>query len=146
MMTETATNNDRPGRQDGIVRTLSDVKAGDMVLVVYQTRRRETQRTTRYETVTRVGRKYGYLGNYHEGKKFDLTTGQSVHNKDCNARENAMGFDVYLSESDYVAEQFAEKQKQRLQTRLVMSWGRIVDLPPEVVNEIHGILDAAKIP
>ena len=145
-MPNTAEQRDAAGQQRGIVRTLSDVKVGDVVFVAYQVRRRESQRVARPETVARVGRKYGYLSTeFRDEKKFDLETGVSVHDKDCNARANGMGFDVYRSEDDYIIEQFNDNQRKRLQSRLVTSFGRIVDLPPDVVNELHGILDNAEV-
>lgn len=122
--------------------TLSGIKAGDQVFVVWQRRRRQTEERTETKTVVRVGRKYGYIKAYSQDAAFCLKTGRSVHGNDCNARANGYGFDVYLREEDYRKQQRDAAEKQRLEKRIVGSFGRLVALSPEVVDKFNAILDA----
>lgn len=128
-----------------LVRTLRDIQIGDVVFVAYQQRRCESQQRTEMKPVVKVGRKYGYLREGHCEERFDLETGLSVHHPDSNGRANGFGFDVYLSENDFFAKQFRDKQRARLQERLIKNFGRLADLPHDVVNKIHEILDGAGI-
>lgn len=145
IMSTTTNNQETAGQPNGIVRTLRDLKAGDIVFVVRQQRRRESTVYTSDEKVSRVGRKYGYIQRGYLEEKFDLETGISVHVADCNARANGFGFDVYITEDEYLVKKINDDQKSRLTTRLVTSFGGLVDLPPDVVNEIHGLLDDAEL-
>lgn len=125
---------------------LAGLKVGDPVFVVWQRRRGDTEERSGFETVVRVGRKYAYIKRYRYGdvEPFCRKTGCSVHNRDCNARANGYGFDVYLNEEAYRKEQFDIAERIRLQRRLVhQHWHRLVDLSPEVVNRIHVVLDSA---
>ncbi len=124
-----------------IVHTLSDLKAGDRVFVVWQRRRGQAEERAGIETVVRVGRKYAYIKEYSQEAAFCRKTGCSVHDRDSNARANGYGFDVYLREEDYRKEQFDAKEKQRLEKRIVGSFGRLVNLRPEIVDKFNDILD-----
>jgi hypothetical protein len=75
---------------------LKNVQAGDSVCVVRQKSRYSPLERTSIETVTKVGRKYGYI----KSGTFSLETGQSVHNESY-VRTNGMGFDVFLTQEDY---------------------------------------------
>ena len=108
------------------------LKVGDPVFVVPQSRHREAK----WETITKVGRKYAYLGD----ERFYLTTGVSAHGE-CNARANKCGFDAYPSEDHYQQSKAEAYEAARLQNRLVESFGRLRKLPPNVVAQIHKILD-----
>lgn len=121
---------------------LSDIKAGDIVFVVnQQPRHSEKPPETAHATVTRVGRKYGYFDRGYRQQKFDLETGYSV-SSDCNARANGYGFDVYLSEGEYIDKQHEASERRRLQDRLIDRHGRLVDeLSREAIAAIHEILD-----
>lgn len=125
---------------------LSEVKVGDTVFVVNQQLRygrhsKLSEPSKQHETITRVGRRYGYFKRYGREQKFDLKTGESVH-KEYFERANGHGFDVYLSESDYLDQQHSESERQRLQDRLIGMHGRLVDdLSREAIAAIHKILD-----
>lgn len=127
-------------------KTIRDLKVGDTVFVVRQRRRGEKEHRTEELTVEKVGRQYAYLDGGYYDVPFCRDTGQSVHKKDCNARSNGYGFDVYLCRGEW-EKMFIEKDaKQRLQKRLVKPhWGGLVDLAPEVVDRIHAILDEAGV-
>lgn len=126
-------------------KTIRDLKVGDTVFVVHQKKRTEKEHRTEERTVIKVGRQYAYLAGGYYDMQFSRETGQSVHLKDCNARNNGYGFDVYLSRGDWEKLVADTDAKQRLQKRLVKSYGTLVDLPPEVVGRIHAILDDAEV-
>ena len=120
---------------------MKDIKVGDSVFVVYQRRRHSTaDPRTGIKTVVRVGRKYAYIERYHQEVPFSLQNGYSVH-KDCNARNNRYGFDVYASEEEYRLKQHDAAEKDRLMKRIVGPWGKLIELPPDAVNELNAILD-----
>lgn len=127
-------------------RTLRDLKVGDTVFVVYQSRRGDKgERRTTHEVITKVGRKYGYFGSDRFERPFCLCTGKSHHSTDCNARANAFGFDVYRHEVDYTKEQRDASELKRLRSRLFDEYQRsgLVALSPDVVEKIHAVLDHA---
>ena len=120
---------------------MKDIKKGDNVFVVSQRRPHSTvEPRTGMETVVRVGRKYGYIERYGQEVPFSLETGYSEH-KDCNARRNGYGFDVYASEEEYRLKQHNAAEKDRLMKRIVGPWGKLIELPPDAVNEMNAILD-----
>ena len=122
--------------------SFKDLKVGDQIFVVWQRRRGQKEERSRVETVVRVGRKYAYIEQYSREAAFCRNTGRSVHDRDSNARANGYGFDVYLREEDYRKEQFNATEKRRLEKRIVGSYGRLVDLRPEIVDKFNDILDA----
>ena len=124
-------------------KTLRDLKVGDTVFVVHQLLRTKKEHRTEEKTVIKVGRQYAYLAGGYYDMQFSRETGASVHPKDCNARANGYGFDVYLSRCDWEKLVADTEAKQRLQKRLVRCYGTLVDLSPEVVGRIHAILDDA---
>lgn len=124
--------------------TLADIKVGDKVFVVHQRRRHSKDERSEFESVIRVGRKYGYLGGYRE-RAFDLSTGHSVHGKDDNARANGYGFDVYINDEDYRRKELELDEKARLNRRISDRWKGLIDLPPDTVRKIHDVLDEAGI-
>lgn len=126
-------------------KTIRDLKVGDTVFVVHQKKRSEKENRTEEKTVIKVGRQYAYLAGGYYDMQFSRETGHSVHVKDCNARANGYGFDVYLSRWDWEKLVIDTDAKQRLQKRLVKSYGALVDLSPEVVGRIHAILDDAGV-
>jgi hypothetical protein len=103
------------------------MKVGDTVFVVHRNR-------TEHATVTKVGRKFGFINSY----KFNLETGRCT---DGVAFINGRGFQVYASEDDYKAEVDARVAHKRLQDRLVSRMGALKTLPAYVVNGIHELLD-----
>lgn len=116
-----------------------NLKPGDTVFVVNGSRR--VLQPGGNKMVSRVGRKYGYIG---EEEPFSLSTGQSFHGPDTfNTRANGYGFDVYPSEDDYRRQQHERAEFERLKNRLT-NFGRFVDLPPDAVAAIHEVLDKAK--
>ena len=127
-------------------KTLSDLKAGDEVFVVEQKRRHQKGEPTTYTaTIDRVVRKYAYIKRTWQELAFDRRTGFSLHGKDCNARANGMGFDVYLTESDYLEREHAKAESERLASRLLTRYG-LIDLDHAVVEKIHAVLDEAELP
>ena len=125
--------------------TLLNLKTGDSVFVVQQKSRHVTEERVSTETITRVGRKYAYFKKYseEEGAKFCRETGRSAHTGDHNVRANGGGFDVYLCEADYRRKQSNAIAKRRLEKRIVGSFGGIVDLSPEIIEQFNRILDLA---
>lgn len=123
-------------------RTLRDLKAGDEVFVVHIAGRRYNWAVSGKEIqkLTRVGRKYAYFGSGHQEKKFHLDEGWSAHDGDHNARANGYGFDVYLSEKEYIRKSHELKELVRLQERLHGSYD-FPKLSPDTVSRIHAILD-----
>ncbi len=99
---------------------LRKLKVGQKVFVVNQPPRYGTnERVKSFETVTRMGSRYGYFQRYGREVPFCLKTGQSHHPKDCNARANGMGFDVYISEAACeVAEAIKELRSQAFRLML----------------------------
>lgn len=87
-----------------------------------------------------MGRKYAYYDGGYQEFKFCRETGVSVHSRDSNARVNGWGFDVYLSEMDWREKEYRKARVEALNKRL---YGRfkLNDLPHEVVEEFHHILD-----
>lgn len=124
---------------------LWDIKPGDTVFVVEQNNRHRTiegkPRKTSLQIVSRVGRKYAYIGEGYLEKRFDRKTGASFHGSDSNDRANGRGFDVYVNEQAYVKEQHDKDEADRLEDRMC-SFGRLHKFPPLVVEAIHAILDA----
>ena len=135
-----------PAPLHAVVTTLRDVGVGDTVFVVEQNdryRQREGKpRKTSSQVVSRVGRKYAYIGEGHLEKKFDRETGISWHHPDHNARSNGYGFDVYVNEQEYVKDQHDKSEAKRLQERMCDRLGRLYKFTPAVVDAIHEILDA----
>lgn len=125
-------------------KTLSDLKAGDEVFVVFQGRRGGYGGEREVKDVVRVGRKYGYIHRYGRDLKFNLEHGRSEHGDD-NARINGYGFDVYLCEQDYISEQLKKAEMNQLSNRIVSSFGRLVNIPSEAVAAINKILDDAGV-
>lgn len=124
--------------------SLRDLKVGDEVFVVHQSRLSGRERRTGIGTIARVGRKYAYVNAYSlRESPFCRDTGCSVHPPDTNARANQCGFDVYRNEAEYRAEVHAVKEYERLQTRICSRFHGLKKLPPDVVGAIHAILDAA---
>jgi hypothetical protein len=82
-----------------------NLKVGDNVFVAYQNDRYRNSKglpiETSYETIVKVGRKFGYIRKYRDDKPFDLYTGRSHHNPDHNVRSNGGGFDVYLNPDEF---------------------------------------------
>lgn len=122
--------------------SIHDLKAGDQVFVVRQRGRYSKEEQSGIETVSRVGRKYAYIKRRFEEVAFCRKTGMSVHDRDCNARANGLGFDVYLCEEDYRNKQFNDQERARLEKRILGPFGRLVALSPDVVNKINSILDS----
>jgi hypothetical protein len=133
-------------REQPLVTTLLDAGVGDTVFVVKQNdryRQREgLPRKASSEIVSRVGRKYAYIGEGHREEKFDRETGVSWHAPGTNARSNGYGFDVYVSEQAYNKEQSEKNEAKRLQNRLCDRLGGLHAFSPSVVQAIHAILDA----
>ena len=139
MKTENASTSTR---LEPIVSTLFDLRPDSQVFVVHQRpRHSDQQERSGLMSVSRVGRKYGYIEMYRREERFDLTTGCSVHG-DCNARANGYGFDVYVSEDEYRRKQRADSERQRLQDRLVDRFGQLKrDISDGAVSAINAILD-----
>ncbi|SRR6266404_172653 len=74
-----------------------DIKVGQQVYVVKPKRSRFDQESNDYETVTKVGNKYFYIGENYSQMKFDLETLREVGETNylCSA---------YLTEEEYAAE------------------------------------------
>jgi len=125
---------------------LRDLKVGDEVFVVHQRSRNQKERRQESGFVVRVGRKYAYI----ESKELHIApvcrdTGCSVHVPDNNnARINGYGFDVYRNEAEYQRERTESSELKRLQDRLCARPYGIKALPPDVVADIHAVLDAHK--
>jgi hypothetical protein len=129
------------------MKTLRDLKVGDMVFVIQQVGRnqKESDRRRATHTISKVGRDYGYFtSTYNHEYKFSLDTGHSYH-KEGNERANGFGFDVYLTESAYEQELFEKEEFKRLVKRLRTTFGVIKTLPHEVVEGFHKILDTHNI-
>ena len=120
----------------------SQMKVGDTVFVVDQLRRGMKHRPSETKTVIRIGRKYAYLDKYGSEAPFFIEDGKSAH-KEYNTRANGYGFDVYISEDEYIQEQLNIESFDRLKERLIKYPGSLHVLPSNVVCEIHKILDAA---
>jgi hypothetical protein len=123
-------------------RKFENIKVGDLVFVVHQQKRFETERRSEIKTVLRVGRKFAFITMYGKEHPFCLATGRSVHKPDSNARVNGFGFDVYLDREEYELEDFNYSEKKRLEGRICRRFGSIIDLSPEAVRKIHDVLDA----
>lgn len=123
-------------------KTFRDLKPGDKVFVVEQLSRRSSGQKKTTETIVKIGRKFAYLESGYRERKFCLDTGHSVHGDNDHVRYNGFGFDVYLSESEYDVKQRQSDEKARLFERMVNRWGWFIELPPNVVREIHTLLDS----
>lgn len=121
--------------------TLRDLKVGDEVFVVHQLRSGMLERKTATHKIIRVDRKYAELDSNLHGEKFCRDSGRSVHKPDHNQRINGFGFDVYRNEAEYRAEVHAANEYQRLQSRICSRFHRLKNLPPDVVGDIHAVLD-----
>lgn len=140
-VTRPATASTGPGKKQ-----LQEVKAGERVFVVEQRDREQLRRNddpvTYSVEISRIGRSYGYfIGRYGFELKFDRITGVSWHGRDDNSRLNGLGFDVYVTEQDYLQEQREFSERERLHARLGCSGSR-VKLSPEQVSAIHEVLDS----
>ena len=124
---------------------LSHLKVGDEVFVVDQRNRYSVSNNrparTYFATITKVGRKYAYIGVHGRDLPFHRADGTS-HHKEWNSRANGFGFDVYDCEASYVKKQAVDQEFARLQTRLVDRWGKMHPLGDDVVSKIHDLLDA----
>lgn len=122
-----------------------DLKVGDKVFVAWQRTRydRENGNPQRAstETVTKVGRKYGYFGEGPWERKFRLDNGQSHHDNDCNARSNGYGFDVFLRGEDFVKQEAAKTERKLLKSRIFDRWGGIKPIPLDTVVKMNRLLD-----
>lgn len=121
-------------------KTFRDLKVGDEVFVVHQKRRECSEQRMEWLPVTRVGTKFAYVRRWHEDEPFSRKDGAS-HHSESNVRQNGLGFDVYIREEDYrqVVSEWAERC--RLRNRLVVSWGDLVDLSPELVAKLNRVVD-----
>lgn len=124
-------------------KTIRDLKVGDTVFVVHQRRRGDKEFRTAEMQIVKVGNKYAYLQGTWAELSFHRDSGISNHPKDCNARNNGYGFNVYLCREDWEREESHKAEKYRLEKRLISTWNRLRDLPPSVVSSIHSILDEA---
>jgi hypothetical protein len=131
----------------GPPKSLRDLRPGDEVFVVWG-RRYEPDNKIR-ETISRVGREYGYIQKWRQDYRFSLDTGRSVDQKNSNARVNGRGFEVYLTEEAYRKKEYAEAEVKRLAGRLGFGhtfgysdaqrvFGR---LHPDTISAIHAQLD-----
>ncbi len=125
---------------DGGPKTFRDLKVGDEVFVVDQMPRNQDGGRSRTQTVTKVGTKFAYVKRSWGEEPFCRKTGES-HHKEWNTRANGYGFDVYLCEDDYRRKVFESSDRAKLKKRLLVSYGEIVDLPPEVVAKLNSVLD-----
>ena len=112
---------------------LRDRKVGDSVFVVHQKKRWASEQRKELVKIAHIGCKYGTLKGYGNIDRFELSTGQSHHGNDHNARVNGRGFDVYRSEEEYNSSVHAANELRRLTDRLVDRFGRLKNLTPESV-------------
>ena len=125
-------------------KSLKGIAVGDSVFVVDQNNRyqKDQPRNTHHEIVTKVGRKYGYFMSGHFEQKFHLDSGMSFEHPDSNSRINGRGFDVFVSEQEYLKLEYQSSEFFRLEDRLITSrMSGLKDLSPTAVEEIHKILD-----
>ena len=125
--------------------SLKRLRPGDQVYVVPQASR-HVKPEPFWSDVLQIGTKYGYILRYGCKAPFDLLSGESVHNKDCNARFNGLGFDVWLSKEAYDAHIATIEASIRLVTRLrSLQRGsysdRLDKATPELVADLHEVLD-----
>ncbi len=118
------------------------LKAGDQVYLIEQAKQ---SNTARYFKVVKVGKKYGYILRYGREARFDLLTGQSVHN-DSNARWNGQDFYVWPSKESYDEHIAKLEERQRLFTRIASlshdQYRPMLDhASPELVADLHAVLD-----
>ena len=119
---------------------MKKLKVGDMVFVVYQTKRRSTEPPRmRDAQVVRIGKKYGYCDDGIGEKCFRLSDWQSVH-EDSNARCNGYGFDVYESRQEYERIEHERSEYSRLVARMKRDSYSMIELPPDAVEKIHAVL------
>lgn len=97
------------------------LKVGDAVYVVFH-----RGIGAKHGTVTKVGRKYGYVRYSYAGgvlrseeSPFCLWTGESVDGKDTNARRNGWGYDVYHSQTDYEVHLEENRRRDKLASLFV---------------------------
>ena len=80
-----------------MMKTLREIRVGDTVFVVWQNLNHTTDPPrTSFETITKIGRMYGYIRSGLAGLRFELATGLS-NDGDNNTRCNGNGFDVYTT-------------------------------------------------
>lgn len=120
---------------------LKHLKPGDRIFVVKVKRRGRPDEGT-WETVSRVGRKYGYfLNSFHRERQFSLETGKSVH-VGHSSRRYGYGFDVHVSEDAWKHKKHTQRERMRLQSRLITQpFGRLANLQDETIAAIHEVLD-----
>lgn len=123
---------------------LRSLKVGDKVFVVHQKGRYSTEVRTEWCEITKVGKKYGYITRYSHQIPFNLEDGVS-HHKETNERANGQGFDVFLCKEDYDKYMFDNAEYKRLKERLLNRWGKLVELSPDAVAELHKVLDTVVI-
>ena len=75
-----------------------------------------------------------------------MTTGQSVHDKDSNARYNGHGFDVWPSKEAHETHIATIEANTRLVTRLSglrrnQHSATLDNASPELVTDLHAVLD-----
>lgn len=93
--------------------------------------------------VTKVGKKYGYFNDdtkYPVEQRFNLSDGQSS--------SSYSYFKVFPSKEDYEKRLQEQNERIRLKHRLINEGpilSDLIDLPPEVINKIHAVLDEANV-
>lgn len=132
----------------GPPKSLRDLQPGDEVFVVWGRRYGPYNKTR--ETISRVGREYGYIQRWRQDYRFSLDTGRSVDQKDSNAQANGRGFEVYLTEEAYQKKEYEVAEVKRLVDRLGFHrthggafgaqrvFGR---LHPDTISALHDQLD-----
>lgn len=132
----------------GPPKSLRDLQPGDEVFVVWG--RRYEPNNKKHETISRIGREYGYIQSWRQDYRFSLDTGFSVDQKDSNARANGRGFEVYLTEEAYRKKEYEEAEVKRLVDRLGFhrTHGGAFDaqrvfsrLHPNTISALHAQLD-----
>jgi hypothetical protein len=120
---------------------LKDLQVGDKVFVVRQKGRRAVGEQTSFETITKIGRKYGYI----KSGSFSLDNGQSVHNESY-VRINGYGFDVFSTEAEYRQQEIEQEKRRNLGERLssLLDNGmsaRLKNIPLDVVDALLKVMD-----
>lgn len=85
--------------------------------------------TTSTKAITKIGRKYFYIGDY----AFDLETGKFVDNKDYNG-----GYRLYPSMEAYEEELVTKEMAKTISDCFAIR--KRDDIPAEAIREIHGVL------
>lgn len=99
----------------------------EFVLAPYGNFARRMTATTR--AITKVGRKYFYIGDY----AFDINTGEFVDDHEYNG-----GFYLYPSMEAY-QEELTAREQERVIRDCFNKFGRS-DIPNEAINEIYSVL------